>query len=267
MIKPGEIQKIAAINKVSDGQIEKDYVISWVLYGISQNLFLHSNLIFKGGTVLKKAYFKDYRYSEDLDFTLSDDAIDNEKIFSEFEKLFEFVREEANIPLQRKPETLFDSGNVNFYILYGGPLGGTFGRKDLKVDLTRNELISFKIHNTPVFREYSDLEKKFSIKCYSKQEVLIEKMRSLMERTQPRDIYDLWYLLENDNLDVFDFTNEFSQKAQHKGFNAADLIEKVSAKEAKYKSMWQKYLSNQIHDLPDFDGVYRILMKHLKKLK
>jgi hypothetical protein len=32
---------------------------SWILYGISQNAFLHENLIFKGGTVLKKAYFRD----------------------------------------------------------------------------------------------------------------------------------------------------------------------------------------------------------------
>ena len=266
MIKPGEIQKIATLNKVKDGQIEKDYVISWVLYGISQNPFLYTNLIFKGGTVLKKAYFNDYRYSEDLDFTLADDSIENEKIFAEFEKLFEFVREEANIPLQRNPETLFESGNVNFYLLYGGPLGGLFGKKDLKVDITRNELITFKTPDTLMFREYSDLTNPFSIICYSKPEVLTEKMRSLMERTQPRDIYDLWYLLDIDNIDISDFSSEFAQKAKHKGFNPADLITKVSAKEAKYKSMWEQYLNNQIHDLPDFVGVFRDLMKSFRKL-
>jgi predicted nucleotidyltransferase component of viral defense system len=52
MIKPGEIQKQATIDKVRDGQIEKDYVISWILFGISQNKFLQTQLIFKGGTVL-----------------------------------------------------------------------------------------------------------------------------------------------------------------------------------------------------------------------
>jgi predicted nucleotidyltransferase component of viral defense system len=30
------------------------------------------NFIFKGGTCLKKCYFEDYRFSEDLDFTLLD---------------------------------------------------------------------------------------------------------------------------------------------------------------------------------------------------
>ncbi len=63
MIEPKEINKIAATNRVSDRQIEKDYVLSWVLFSISKNNILNNTLIFKGGTVLKKAYFEDYRYS------------------------------------------------------------------------------------------------------------------------------------------------------------------------------------------------------------
>jgi uncharacterized protein len=55
---------------VRDQQIEKDYVLSWILQGIAENESLAKALVFKGGTVLKKAYFKDYRFSEDLDFTI-----------------------------------------------------------------------------------------------------------------------------------------------------------------------------------------------------
>jgi len=57
MIQPGEIQSIAGKQGVRDTQIEKDYVISWVIYGISSNVFLKENLVFKGGTVLKKIFF------------------------------------------------------------------------------------------------------------------------------------------------------------------------------------------------------------------
>jgi Uncharacterized conserved protein len=266
MIKPGEIQKYAAKSKVKDGQIEKDYVITWILYGVSQNKFLEENLIFKGGTVLKKAYFEDYRFSEDLDFTLKNDEITNEQIFEAFKSLFNFVKEEANIPLERNPETNFESGNMNFYVLYGGPLGGTFGRKDLKIDFTRNELICFASKKQKIFRTYSDLEKDFSVNCYPKSEVLIEKMRSLMERTQPRDIYDLWYLFEHDEFTISQFADEFRKKVIHKNLNPTDFIGKVNEKEGKFKSMWEKYLSNQIHDLPDFDGVFRDLMKHLRQI-
>lgn len=39
MIKPGEIDKMAVAQKVRATQIQKDYVISWVLWGISKKRF------------------------------------------------------------------------------------------------------------------------------------------------------------------------------------------------------------------------------------
>ena len=74
MIKPGEIQNKAHAVGVRDQQIEKDYMLSWILQGVSQHAALSKTIVFKGGTVLKKVYFKDYRFSEDLDFTLLDDT-------------------------------------------------------------------------------------------------------------------------------------------------------------------------------------------------
>ena len=70
MIKPGEIQKKARSTGVRDQQIEKDYILSWILQGIASHNELSKAIVFKGGTVLKKVYFEDYRFSEDLDFTL-----------------------------------------------------------------------------------------------------------------------------------------------------------------------------------------------------
>ena len=49
--------------------LERDYVLSWVLAGISQVGRLKDTVIFKGGTALKKCYFGQYRFSEDLDFS------------------------------------------------------------------------------------------------------------------------------------------------------------------------------------------------------
>ena len=70
MIKPSEIQQKAREAGVRDQQIEKDYLISWILQGIAKHEQLSTAIVFKGGTVLKKIYFGDYRFSEDLDFTL-----------------------------------------------------------------------------------------------------------------------------------------------------------------------------------------------------
>ena len=49
--------------------LERDYLLSWVLAGINTVPELRETLVFKGGTALKKCYFGDYRFSEDLDFT------------------------------------------------------------------------------------------------------------------------------------------------------------------------------------------------------
>jgi uncharacterized protein len=118
VIKPGEIQKKARNEGVRDQQIEKDYVLSWILQGIAMHKALSKIIVFKGGTVLKKAYFKDYRFSEDLDFTLLDDNISNQQIFEYFSEVFEYVKEEANIPMEIIDDNEHEDGGINFYISY-----------------------------------------------------------------------------------------------------------------------------------------------------
>lgn len=83
MIKPKEISKKANIEGVRPQQIEKDYIISWILWGIYNHDFLKGALIFKGGTCLRKIHIEEYRYSEDMDFTLNpekEQEISNDKI-------------------------------------------------------------------------------------------------------------------------------------------------------------------------------------------
>ena len=55
--------------RIPERVLERDYCLSWFLVGLSRSP-LKERLLFKGGTALKKCYFPDYRFSEDLDFTL-----------------------------------------------------------------------------------------------------------------------------------------------------------------------------------------------------
>lgn len=123
MIKPGEIQNKARESGVRDQQIEKDYVLSWILQGISQHEKLSKAIVFKGGTVLKKVYFKDYRFSEDLDYTLLNNDVANELIFEWFAEVFRYIREEANIPLEIINNNEHEDGGINFYICYAAHAG------------------------------------------------------------------------------------------------------------------------------------------------
>ncbi len=266
MIRPGEIQRIARGAGVRDQQIEKDYVLSWILNGIAHHDQLSSILAFKGGTVLKKFYFEDYRFSEDLDFTLIDDQVSNDQMFFWFREIFVYIRNEANIPLEIIDNNEHEDGGINFYIGYIGPLGGLGSNKKVKVDISKSEKLEFKPVSKSSFPGYSDLEPHALI-CYQLEEVLVEKLRSVMQRMQARDFYDIWYLLEEHGMDVDFLINEFANKCISKGLSADDFHSKLEERMPQYRSRWKTTLSEQIHDLPDFEQVEREVTRHLKKLQ
>ena len=216
MIKPGEIQKKANQVGVRDQQIEKDYILSWILKGVSQHEQLSKIIVFKGGTVLKKVYFEEYRFSEDLDFTLLNNDMSNEQIFDWFKETFEYIKEEANIPLEILDNNEHEDGGINFSIAYVGPLGGFGNNEKVKVDISRSEKLEFEPVLKPAFTDYSDEEEEYSLLCYPLEELLVEKLRCVMQRMQPRDYYDIWYLLEVHGMEVDYYTPEFIHKCESK---------------------------------------------------
>ncbi|MBK9634944.1 MAG: nucleotidyl transferase AbiEii/AbiGii toxin family protein [Bacteroidetes bacterium] len=266
MIKPGEIQQKANAVGVRDQQIEKDYILSWILFGIAKHEQISKGIVFKGGTVLKKVYFEDYRFSEDLDFTVLNAEISNEQIFSWFNEVFEFIKDEANIPLDIIDNNEHEDGGINFYISYIGPLGGQGNNKRVKVDISRSEQLVFEPVMNDVIIGYTDLEE-HQLLCYPLEEVLVEKMRSVMQRMQARDFYDIWYLLEEHEMDADFYISEFEAKCKSKDLQHTDFPKKLDERLPQYKGRWKSSMSEQIKDLPDFDQVEREVKKHLKKLK
>lgn len=71
-LSPLRTRIIAATRAAEKPQwvIEKDWALSYVLLGLTSVAELRDELVFKGGTCLRKAYFPGYRFSEDLDFSL-----------------------------------------------------------------------------------------------------------------------------------------------------------------------------------------------------
>lgn len=266
MIKPGEIQKKAREVGVRDQQIEKDYILSWILQSIAQHEQLSKAIVFKGGTVLKKVYFVDYRFSEDLDYTLLNTNISNEQIFEWFAETFEYIQEEANIPLEIVDNNEHQDGGINFYISYVGPLGGLGANKKVKVDISRSEILVFDPVLQDVFLGYSDQEE-HQLLCYPLEEVLVEKMRSVMQRMQARDFYDIWYLLEIHEMDVGFYMAEFRAKCESKEIDPTEFLTKLDQRLPQYKGRWKSSMADQIPNLPDFDEVEREVMRHLKKIE
>ena len=272
MIKNKEIQQISSREKVRPQQIQKDYVISWILWGISNSDLLKDVLIFKGGTCLKKVHIQDYRYSEDMDFTLSPESVSDDDIFVAFEDAFGEIKEATKMELSIKDDSIGvheTTGSIHFNIHYVGPLGG---KKDkVKVDITRKELLTFDVEEGSIMHEYSDLEEEeeengqFKIKCYDLKEVLIEKMAALMGRTTPRDLYDFDYITNVEGIDLEDVIFEFERKAKHKNHTYTEFTDKVKSKEKTLEKVWDNSLKHQIKDLPKFKDVWRSIKKQLRK--
>lgn len=262
MITSGEIQRLAKTQGVRDTQTEKDYVIGWILKGISRDAYLSESLIFKGGTVLKKVWFPAYRFSEDLDFTVSADHWDHARLEAGLSRLCEWVYQESRIRLTVQAEE-GTSAQYKCYFRYQGPLGG---EKNIKCDISSDEKICFGPVHKAILDPYTDAEETCQLKTYSLEEVLAEKLRCLIQRTIPRDLYDVWYLTAHAGVDMEDVVFEFQAKAAHKGLNPAALLKVLETKEKKYQANWESSLQHQIGDLPEFEEVWRSLMRNARKM-
>jgi predicted nucleotidyltransferase component of viral defense system len=69
LIAEAEIRRYAAQWGVDPMVVDLDYALGWWLAALYHTAESADLLRFKGGTCLRKCYFADYRFSEDLDFT------------------------------------------------------------------------------------------------------------------------------------------------------------------------------------------------------
>ena len=134
--------------RIPEAVLERDYCLSWFLVGLSRNP-LRDRLLFKGGTALKKCYFADYRFSEDLDFTLARSE-EFDPIRRELETAFEAARQASGVVLRYARDDRHPHANsYTFYLGYEGPLPGGPAGKEVKVDMTIREEVVFPSRSAP----------------------------------------------------------------------------------------------------------------------
>jgi predicted nucleotidyltransferase component of viral defense system len=145
-------------------------------------------------------------------------------------------------------------------------LGGSGSGKEIRIVIGKNELV----YNPPVEKEisipYSDLvNEKFSLLCYTLDEIVAEKMRSLMQRSSSRDVYDVWYLLEMDGHVIEDCIFAFQEKARFKNVDPKILKITVEKKVQDFAKHWRDHLSYQMKTVPDYHDVWRELEKYWRR--
>ncbi len=103
-----------------------------------------------------------------------------------------------------------------------------------------------------------------TLSVYTLEEILTEKLCALMGRTEPRDLYDVYSLFEQGNLDLGLLPEGFAAKSRHKGQNPSGLDKALINKAETFERLWQSRLAVQVQDLPHSNDVLRTVRRHLR---
>lgn len=260
MIGRPELSRLAVAAGVSERAQEKDYVLAWLL--AARATLGPTGWVFKGGTALRRCYFPGYRYSEDLDFT-ADDQPGPEGVWAEIDGWCRWVADEAGILATRVVPGKTRGGSA--FVEYVGSLRAADGRS-IKIDVAADETVRDGRERRTLLSEYADLDgAAISVDVYSLEEIWAEKARSLLQRSEPRDLYDLHQLLEHDSTLPGRAHNLFRRKTITKQLDPDALFARLDGREKTWERLWQVRLEDQVRELPEFDGVWRRLLRGLRQ--
>ena len=263
MITSAELHRAAAAEGLRFDQVEKDYVILWILQGLSQSESSAKGWVFKGGTCLRHCYYQGYRFSEDIDFTCRPESGGLEATEEALRRVAVWVQENSGIRMAaKKPRTIPGDFQMEIPVEYNRGGARTRGLPAVKVHLTFDEPLLTEPVGCNVRPQYSDLSE-FQVAAYSKKEIVAEKMRALLQQQKkwprPRDLYDLWYILcrLKEELSAEELRDLFDKKCHVRQIKP-EIREIASENLNEWnKDAWKNQLGPLMKDVPDFGKVWK----------
>jgi len=264
--------------------ILKDYAIGHLLGAIASEPTLRDTLIFKGGTALKKLYFGDYRFSEDLDFTGAGAptgaalgaalrAVTGRAVMT-LDARGPFVIE-LERQVHRDPHP-GDQEAFDIRVQY------PWQRTPLcvvKVEITVDEPVVCRPLWLPVLHGYGEAAPG-SLLAYTLDEIVAEKLRAVLQcvagnvrrgwtRSRPRDYYDLWRILTShaSAIDARGFPELLRRKCTVRAVEfsgAADFFPQPLVDAT--RETWVRSLDALVPDLPRFEDVLGSLVPRVTAL-
>ncbi|HEU4401826.1 MAG TPA: nucleotidyl transferase AbiEii/AbiGii toxin family protein [Candidatus Polarisedimenticolia bacterium] len=265
--------------------LERDYLLSWILAGIMQVEVLRDSLVFKGGTALKKCYFGDYRFSEDLDFTgvesvptgTAMEAAVKEACVRAVQLLDPYAPVE--ILCERHTERDPHPGSQEAFDIRARFPWHRQPHTRVMVEVALDEPLLRPPSWRSVFHDYGE-PLKAEVATYSLEEIVAEKLRAILQhakalesrgwvRSRARDYYDLWRILGSSlaRLDVSNFEALLREKCAIR--NVASSRPDSFFPEAmlfQVEKTWAQWLGPLVPDLPSYERVLADLRPLIEKL-
>ena len=187
MLTKRQLQRIAQRHGIGLQAQERDYVqhlLLSALYSRSQGL------LFKGGTALRVLH-RSPRYSEDLDFNTTLDLADTKALFRQA------TADLARFGVMAVVRNEWESAvGYSFDLSFQGPLYNGRDRSKGKVRVDTNlRPEEAATERRLVSSEYDDIVP-FILTALTVEQLFAEKVRALLIRGKARDLYDLWFLIE-----------------------------------------------------------------------
>lgn len=248
MLTKKQIKKLARRNKVPAHTQEREYI---------QNLFLYSlypseKIVFKGGTALRLVYGSN-RFSEDLDFNSYTENTP-ELLKKVVKKLSDFGVE-CEIKDEKKTEV-----GYSFRVVYKGPLymGKEISRGSIELDasLRREKIKKIKKLVSSPYDEIGD----FLITVMNLRHIFAEKIRALVIRGKPRDLYDVWTLSEK-GIKVDKNLINRKMSLYDKKFKMSEFKKSIKNVE-KY---WEQDMDTLLPFVPDFNKVSKKVISEFEE--
>lgn len=245
MVSKDEIIKIARRERLPLGTIEKDFILTYILKKICGS-DIRDRLVFKGGTALHKLYLHK-RISIDLDFTEVKPVSVNE-----LKQIIE------NKEISSKIKEINKTSNSTKIILsYFSILEY---KNSIVIDISKREKPVLELVTKKLKSHYFE---EMSVLTFQLEELIAEKIRAIIQRNKPRDYLDIYYILDNKDINWKKVINIVKKKLEitkdefsiERIFNNLDIV----------KSLWEQDLRELLPSIPDFDKVIRKLENKFKK--
>jgi len=278
MIGEAELRRLAARWGVDPMVVDLDYSLGWFIAALYEANEEAERLYFKGGTCLRKCYFGDYRFSEDLDFTAVTQP-SPDRLLDWVEQAAHWAEETDGPDYRASPprlETLrneYGSETYQVRVYYRGPLQWGGSPRAIRMDVTRDEEMVRPSTERRLIHPYSDepVLARVRVPCYTLIEILAEKLRAVGGQRRfaiSRDIYDIHQLVQA-GVTPADVIPLLPTKFKARELDIAKLdVQKVVARRADFEDDWNRRLSYLVRGelAVDFEVAWETTLMVLKQI-
>lgn len=187
-------------------QVEQDLIIQRALIALFSDEFIRQRLAFRGGTALHKLFLAPAaRYSEDIDLV---------QVKAEsFGAIIDRIREQLSFLGSPRIKQKQHNNTIVYSILSEDDIP-----MKLKIEVnTREHFSVYGLQDVAVKLDSEWDNGKALVPTYRLDELLATKLRALYQRKKGRDLFDLWYALNNADVNVNKVIEAFKHYMNEEG--------------------------------------------------